>query len=140
MTRKADEKEEWYLDFCASRHIYNNHEKFVDLRPKTYEFITAGGNIIKFSQIRTITLLLNNGSNLTLTNVIYTPECDSNFISLGQLRKIGISYHDYAECMVLKQEGKTIRLATRRKNLFIFNTQIAPSKTMLVKSRERPIY
>ena len=140
MTREADEEREWYLDSCASRHICNNHEKFVDLRPKTYEFITAGGNIIRSSQIGTITLLLENSSKLTLTNVVYTPEYDSKLISLGQLRETGISYHDHAECMVLKQEGKTIGLAIRRKNLFILNTQIAPSKTMLVKGRGRPTY
>ena len=85
MTRKADEEGEWYLDSCASRHICNNHEKFVDLRPKTYEFITAGGNIIRLSQIGTVTLLLKNSSNLTLTNVAYTLEYNSNLISLGQL-------------------------------------------------------
>ena len=140
MTRKADEEREWYLDSCTSRHICNNHEKFVDLRPKTYEFITAGGNIIRSSQIGTVTLSLKNGSNLTLSNVAYTPECDSNLISLGQLRETGISYHNPAKCMVLKQKGKTIGLATRRKNLFILKTQTTPSKTMLVKSRGRPTY
>ena len=140
MTREADEEGEWYLDSCALRHIYNNHEKFVDLRPKTYEFIMAGSNIIRSSQIRTVTLLLENGSNLTLTNVAYTPECNSNLISLGQLRVTGISYHYHTECMVLKQEGKTIGLATKRKNLFILNTQIASSKTILVKGRGRLTY
>ena len=140
MTRKADEEGEWYLDSCASRHICNNHEKFVDLRPKTYEFITAGGNIIRSSQIGTVTLLLENGSNLTLTNVAYTSEYDSKLISLGQLWETSISYHNQAECIVMKQEGKTIGLATRRKNLFILNTQIGPSKTMLVKDRGRSTY
>ena len=85
MTRKADEEKEWYLDSYSSRHIYNNHEKLVDLRPKTYEFIMAGGNIIISSQIGTVTLLLKNGLKLTLTNVAYTPECNSNLIFLGQL-------------------------------------------------------
>ena len=140
MTCKTNEEGEWYLDSCASRYICNNHEKFVDLRPKTYEFITVGGNIIRSSQIGTVTLLLENSSNLTLTNTAYTPECNSNLISLGQLRETDISYHNHTKCMMLKQEGKTIGLATRRKNLFILNTQIAPSKTILVKSRGRLTY
>ena len=42
--------------------------------------------------------------------------------------------------MMLKQEGKTVGLVTRKKNLFILNTQIAPKKTMLVKDRGRPAY
>ena len=41
---------------------------------------------------------------------------------------------------VMKQEGKTIGLATKKKNLFILNTHIAPSKTILVKGRGRLIY
>ena len=49
MTCKTDEEGEWYLDSCASRHICNNHEEFVDFRPKTYEFIMADGNIIRSS-------------------------------------------------------------------------------------------
>ena len=94
MTRtvSADEErsEVWYLDSCASKHICNDQQKFADLRPKSYEFITAGGDIIRSEQVGTIVLPLGNGSELTLSNVAYAPECDSNLISLGQLRETGI--------------------------------------------------
>lgn len=136
---EVDEEKVWYLDSYALRHICNNYKKFVDLRPKTYEFITAGGNIIRLSQVGIVTLFLENGSNLTLTNVAYALECDSNLIFLGQFWETGISYYYYAKCMILKQEGKTIGIATRRKNLLILNTQIL-SKTILVKGRGRLIY
>ncbi len=137
MTRKADEEGEWYLDSCTSRHICNNHEIFADLRPKSYKFVTAGSNIIRSKQVGTVILPLENGT-LTLTNVASAPEYDSNLISPGQLQETGISYHNHPECMVLKQRGKTIGLATKRKNLFILN-QI-PGKTMLIKGRGRPTY
>lgn len=75
----------WYLDSCASRHICNSQEKFTDLHPKTYEFVTADGEIIRSEQVGTVILPLENGSQLTLSNVAYAPECDSNLISLGQL-------------------------------------------------------
>lgn len=139
MTRKVDEKGEWYLDFCALRHICNNHVKFVYFRPKIYKFIIVGGNIIRLSWVGSVTLFLENFSNLTFINVGYAPKCDSNLIPLKQLRETGISYYDYTKCMMLKQKGKIIRLVTRRKNLFILNTQI-PSKTISVKGRGRPTY
>ena len=101
MTCKIDEKEEWYLDSCALRHICNNHEKFVDFRPKTYKFITAGSNIIRSSQVGTVTPLLKNGSNLILINIAYIPEYDSKLIFLGQLWETRILYHDHIKCMVL---------------------------------------
>ena len=87
MTREVDEdqSEEWYLDSYASRHICNNRERFADLRPKSYTFVTAEGTIIRSSQGETIILPLENGLQLTLSNVVFTPQCDSNLISLDQL-------------------------------------------------------
>lgn len=84
MTRKTDEKNEWYLDFCASRPICNNYEIFIDLRPKNYKFITTSRNITRLKQVEIVILLFEN-SPLTLSNVTYVPECDLNLISLGQL-------------------------------------------------------
>ena len=130
----------WYLDSCASRHICNSQEKFADLRPKTYEFATAGGDIFRSEQVRTVILLLENGSQLTFCNVAYAPECDSNLISLGQLRETGISHHDHPKCIVLKQRGSIIGSATRRKNLFVLDTQLPPGKAMLVKRKGRLTY
>ena len=141
ITRKVDEdqSEEWYLDSCASRHISNNRERFADLRPKSYKFVTARGTIIRSSQVGTIILPIENGLQLTLSNVAFTPECDSNLISLGQLRETFISYHDYPEKMVLKQGGEIIGSATRKRNLFVLDT-LLPLKTMLVQDRGQPTY
>ena len=97
-----DHSEEWYPDSCTSRHICNHREGFTDLRPESYEFVTAGGTIIRSSQVGTITFSIENGLQLMLSNVAFIPECDSNLISLGQLRETGILYHDYPEQMVLK--------------------------------------
>lgn len=43
---------------------------------------------------------------LILSNDVYIPNYDSNLILLGQLREIGISYHDHPEFMILEQGGK----------------------------------
>lgn len=142
MIRTAEEKQSgvWYLDPFTSRYISNSQESFADLRPKTYEFVTAGGDIIRSKQVGAITLPLKNGLELTFSNVVYILECDSNLISLGQLRETDISYHNHPEYMVLKQGRKEIGSATKKKNLVVLDTQLPPGKAMLVKRRGRPIY
>ena len=95
---------------------------------------------MRLEQVETIVLPLGNGSELTFSNVAYAPECNSNLISLGQLRETGILYHNYPEYIVLKQRGNVIGVATRKKNLFVLDTRSLSDKVMLVKGRGRPTY
>lgn len=141
MTRLSsdDPSDTWYLDSCASRHICNNRELFSDLRPKNYEFVTAGGEIIRSQEVGTVHLPLQSGTTMTLLNVAYTSKCDSNLILLGQLRESRISYHDHPDSMVLKQGGGTLGMAGRHKNLFVLETGLR-AKAMLVRGRGRPTY
>ena len=142
MTRHSSDKvnDTWYLDSCASRHICNNRVLFSDIRSKNYKFITAGGEIIHSQEVGTVHLTLQSGkTTMTLLNVAYAPKCDSNLISLGQLRKSGISYHDHPDSMALKQGGSTLGVANRHKNLFVLETG-SKAKAMLVKGRGRPTY
>ena len=127
----------WYLDSCTLRHICKNRDLFSDLQPKNFEFITAGREIIRSWKVGIVHLSLQSGK-ITLLNVAYTPKCDSNLISLGQLRKSRISYHDHPDSMIPKQGGNIIRLAMSHKNLFIFETK--SEKIMLVQKRGRPRY
>ena len=85
MTQKIDEDQskEWYLDSCTSRHICHNCERSADFCPKSYEFVIVGGTIIKSCQVETITLLFENGLQLTLSIITFIPKYDSNLVSLG---------------------------------------------------------
>ena len=142
MTRQSSDEasDTWYIDCCALKHICNNRELFSDIRSKNYEFITAGGEIIHSQEVSTVHLLLQSGkTTMTLLNVAYAPKCDSNLISLGQLRESGILYHDHPNSMVLKQGGSTLGVASRYKNLFVLETG-SKAKAMLVKRRGRPTY
>ena len=70
MTRTDEgQSGKWYLDSCASRHICNSQEKFADLCPKTYEFVTTGGDIIRSEQVGTVILPFENCLQLTFCNV-----------------------------------------------------------------------
>lgn len=76
---------------------------------------------------------------MTLFNVAYTSKYDSNLISLGQLRKSGISYYDYFDSMILKQGKSKIELVLRYRNLFILKTE-SENKVMLMREWGCPTY
>lgn len=141
MTKKISQNLDnaWYLDFCASRHICNNKHFFSDFRPTSYEFVTAGEEIIRSEKVGSVHLFTHSRTIITRNNVAYTPRCDSNIISLCQLRESGITYHDHHEQMILKQKGNTIRSASRYKNFFILDTK-ASEKTMIIQEKDRLMY
>lgn len=64
---------------------------------------------------------------IRLREVSYTPECDSNFISLGQLRDSGITFHDTPTSKTLMKDGKIVTKARRDRNLFILNQHLPES-------------
>ncbi len=71
---------------------------------------------------------------IELHNVALAPNCDSNLISLGQLRESGISYHDNPSAMTLMRVGEIIAHAKKNHNLFILNTAM-PGQVMSAISR-----
>ena len=130
----------WYLNLCASRHLTNNKDLFIEeLRPKCLDFTTAGSQILRAESIRTIIISLADRSSLKLRNVAYAPDCDSNLISLGQLCDSNIVYVNNAEAMTLMQSGQPIAHARRDQNLFILDLAI-PNKAMQVTECGRPTH
>lgn len=130
----------WYLDSCASRHLTNNKDLFIeDIRPKCLDFNTAGGQILQAESIGTIAIPLADGSSLKLRNVAYAPDCDSNLISLGQLCDSNIVYVDNAKAMTLMQSGQPIAHTRRDQNLFILDL-VTPNKAMQVTGHGRPTH
>ena len=130
----------WYLDSGAFRRLTNNKNLFIEeLQPKCLDFTTAGGQILWAERIGTIAIPLADGSLLKLRNVAYAPNCDSNLISLGQLRDSNIVYVNNAEAMTLMQSGQPIAHARCDQNLFILDLA-TPNKAMQVIERERPTH
>lgn len=132
-------KEVWYLDSCASQYLTNNRDLFIKkLRPKCLDFIIAGGQTLCAKSIRTIAIPLDDGSSIRLKGVAYAPKCDSNLISLGQLRNSNIIYVDNPNTMTLIQGDQAIAHTRRDQNLFILNLAI-PNKVMQVTQPPRAI-
>ncbi len=119
----------WFLDSCASRHLCNDRKLFSDLRAKSIDFMTAAGQVIRTEEIGTVSIPLANGNKIDLQNVALAPGCDSNLISLGQLRETGITFHDNPTEMTLMRNGKVIAQAKRDRNLFTLELA-QPSRAM----------
>lgn len=122
----------WYLDSCALRHLCNDKTLFRDLRPMYIDFITAVGQVIRTEQVGTVSIPLKTGQ-IDLQNVELASGCDSNLISLGQLRESGIMFHDNPTSMALMKDRKVITHAKRSQNLFILDLAI-PGKVMQVSN------
>ena len=130
----------WFLDSCASRHLCNDRRLFTNTRAKSIDFITAAGQVIRTEEIGPVSIPLVDGTTIELHNVALAPECDSNLISLSQLRESGITYHDNPSAMTLMRDDKTIAHAKRSHNLFTLDLAMpgqimsAISKAMTITS------
>ncbi len=62
---------------------------------------------------------------MELLDTVLVPECDSNLISLEQLRKTDITFHDNPSHMTLMRHMVVIAQAKRHQNLFILDRAIS---------------
>lgn len=106
---------------------------------QNYKFITAKSEIIRSQEVDIVYFPLQTDITITLLNVAYTPKCDSNLISLDQLRESGILYYDHSNSMILKQRESILGVASRKKNLFVFETGCT-KRAMLIQGRGQLIY
>ena len=136
----------WFFDSCASRHLCNNRRLFTNTRAKSIDFITADGQVIQTEKIGTVSIPLTDGTTIELQNVTLALGCDSNLISLGQLRESGITYHNDPDSMTLMKNGSIIARAKRNHNLFTLDLAMpgqimsAISRAMAITGRGRPTH
>lgn len=135
MAREIKDLDTWYIDSYVLRHICNDKGFFSELRPKSYQLVTARREIIKLEEIDSVHFLTNTKATITLKNVTYMPTCNSNLILLTQLRELGITYHNHPKYMILKQEESSIRSASRNKNFFILDMKTTNKKVMINQRR-----
>ena len=99
----------WYLDSCASQHLTNNKNLFtIKLRPKSLDFTTAGGQVVRVKEIENVAISLVDKTFLELQDIAYASDCDANLISLCQLYDSNIQYIDNPEAMTLMQSKRPI--------------------------------
>lgn len=133
MTRDTNNKAiyTWYLDFYASKYICNNKELYSDICTKNYNFITARSKIISSQKVDKIHFFLQTSIIITLLNIAYTPKCNSNLISLGQLQKLGIWYYNHFDSIISKQEWSTLGMTSNEKHLFVLKIGLIEKAILL---------
>jgi len=77
------------LDCAVSCHMFMDQNYFISYHESTSEFITVGGqnhiSVIGHSSIKFQAVLLHGYINLTIHNVLHTPQLGANLVSLGIL-------------------------------------------------------
>lgn len=112
----------WYLESYISYHLANDHSLFVGkIQSKVWDFTTAGGQIICSKGVGMVSIALADGSNINLNGVALVSDYKSNLISLSQLQKNRITYHNTNSYILLMQDGVPITYARRDQNLFILD-------------------
>lgn len=67
--QRLDANSTWFLDSCASRHLYNDRSLFTNTRAKSTDFVTAAGQVIRTEEIGTVSIPLADGRKIELQNV-----------------------------------------------------------------------
>lgn len=121
------ENHEWILDSGATCHISSNKNLFTDLKPLIerkkvkvandykVDIIAKGNCNLKFK---------NSQGEITharLTNVLYVPELNANFISIGKLTQHGLQVKFYQNKADIMDNEKVLTTATIKNNLFKLN-------------------
>ncbi|KAG3068408.1 hypothetical protein PI125_g23418 [Phytophthora idaei] len=117
-------KSKWLVDSGASSHMTGARDKFVSMRDlRTPVRITiAGGTKIDAVATGTAGLKLMDGTSITLSDVLYTPEVEGSLISVSKLAEKDVvtqfskdkSVFCYGDAMVMdaKHCGNVYKLKT----------------------------
>ncbi len=96
--------------------------------------------VIRTEKIGTVSILLSGDATIELLNVALALNCDSNLISLGQLRESKITYHDNSTAMTLMRNRKIVAHSKRERNLFTLDlatpNQVMSAKAMAIRGKD----
>ena len=94
----------------------------------------AKGQIIYTKKIGTFLIILIGDNTIKLHNITLALGCDSHLISLGQLGKSGITYHDNLTTMTLIKDRKVIAEVKKEQNLFTLNLAYLKKTIAIINS------
>lgn len=86
--------------------------------------------------IETIVILFEDRSLLKLKNAVYTPNCNSNLISLYKFYDNNIIYINNFEMIILIQVECLIKYAKYNQNLFILDLAIYNKFMQVIKRKQ----
>lgn len=121
--------ENWYLDSAASVHMTHTNSYYITkLHATNLTIIVADGSAIRASGVGTIEVTAyfgNRPEQVTISNVYYCPELESNLLSLGILEEKGYKFVGHNGTLsVLDSEEETVLQASRDGTLYRANMEI----------------
>jgi len=100
------------LDCAASCHMFMDRKYFISYHESTGEFVTVGGQnhvpVIGRGSIKFQAILPHGYINLTIHNVLHTPQLGANLVSLGILYCQGITVRSWDNGLVLVKDGEEL--------------------------------
>ena len=97
---RIDHTHDWVLDLGCYFHMSPNRDWFQDFRGGEYETVYMGNNnTCRVLRLGNITLRLDDGKLIVLSNVRYILELKRNLISLSTLDESGCSYKAERGCI-----------------------------------------
>jgi len=112
------EEEWWYLDTGCSNHMTGHKDWFCEIDETLKRNIKFGdGRSVMAKGIGKVAIRRVDGSKVTISDVLYVPNMESNLLSLGQLLEKEFSMHMDGEHMeVAYSNGKCVLKVTVSKN------------------------
>lgn len=117
----AIDSKKWYVDSGATSHMCNNREVFVNFCDHNEKIGLAGDKYIK--AVGKGDVIINaNEYEITLENVLYSPELQANFISVSKVVDKGLEVKFNERIASIKRpDGDIVLQAARRNNMFVFD-------------------
>ncbi|CAN1139245.1 Retrovirus-related Pol polyprotein from transposon TNT 1-94 [Linum perenne] len=114
---------EWIIDSGASRHFCSSKEMFTELGEvengeQVYMGNSSSSPVMGKGKI---SLKLNSGKILALTNVLFVPSLRRNLISAGLLNKAGLKLVIEADKLVLTKNGQFVGKGYMSGGLFVIS-------------------
>lgn len=114
--RAEDIHHRWFLDSCASRHLCNSREDFIEYKSlaKNEEVSAAcegaSVQVIGIGKVRVSQLVDGNETTTILKNVGHAPNCRTNLISLPVACRAGINinFEDYTAKFQAMYNGRKV--------------------------------
>lgn len=121
---------QWFVDSKATAHICSDRSVFSNyVQHASQQSVLLGDNSeLAIRGVGTVTLQLNNGSTLTLSNVLHVPLITKNLLSVSQLASNKETEVVFRKSLcTIKQWGRVIDVGTLLNDLFLLNVSSVPA-------------
>lgn len=132
--RQQFKNNNWILDSGASSHMCSDKKLFSSLKKYNQKVFIASGENVEASGIGEVNLK-SFGTNITLSNVLFVPVLNSNFLSVSKIIKNGcrVQFADN-KAYVNSVNNELILIADLQNGIYL--SRITPKREMVLGANE----